>query len=258
METQVTTTQPKAVANLSGWNGVYEGVDKSDLLIPMLLLGQGQSPFVAEGKAKNGDIVKSSPFKVIGDKEKPVSFVPLMLSKSWRHFENDGNRFVFRRQEKYFEKDKDLPWIYQQDGQTWKREKTIHAYVLLTEEIDLSKAVLEKYNKTGELPDPSNALIPCSILFRSTSYGTGRKLAMHFKMAESFQVPPAMTTFKLLSKFEKNDRGQFYVWDVENSGKTTEAQLEAARQWFIALNSNTVDIKVDESDSAEDVEKAPF
>lgn len=263
METQVTTnsTNPNLPAQANGWAGVYDGVDKSDLMMPTILLGQGLSPFVSDGRAKAGDIVKSQPFKIIGDKDKPVAFIPLMISKSWRIFESDGSRWVFDHSEPYHEKDKNLHYLFDKDGTSFKREKTIHAYVLLTADIETAKTSMAAFKEKGEMPSPDTALIPASIMFRSMSYTAGRKLAMHFKMAESFNVPPASTTLLLKAKFEKNDRGQFYVWDIDGGVKTTPENIEIARQWYNSLYSKpenyTVDAGVEESHH-DNAEKIPF
>lgn len=238
--------QPMSVPKTS----FSEGVDRSDILMPMILLMQGQSELVGDEKAAVGDIVKSTSKKVIGNKNKPINFVPLLTFKVWRNFEKVGDKFEYRGQEPYFEKDKDLPWTYEKDGKTFRRDKSINVYVLLVEDVLSEAEAAKKLAETGEMPDFDAMCLPAMIGFTRTGFQTGRTLSTHFAMADNFQVPPWMATFKLTTHMEKNDKGQFYVFDVEKvPGKTDPTVIEAANKWYEILRAGQ--LKVDESGLSE-------
>ena len=74
-----TTTTELAPMDLSAW-GVEETTTK-DLLIPRLMIMQGLSQNVIDGKAKMGDVVDSMANEVIGGKDKPVKFLPFKVEK---------------------------------------------------------------------------------------------------------------------------------------------------------------------------------
>lgn len=222
-----------------------EGVDRSDILMPMILLMQGQSELVGDEKAQVGDIVKSTTKKPIGNKQKPVQFVPLSTFKVWRNFEKIGEKFEYRGTEPYFEKDKDLPWTYEKDGKTMRRDKSINVYVLLVEDVLAEVEATKKLKESGEIPDFDAMCLPAMVGFTRTGFQTGRVLSTHFAMADNFQIAPWMATFNLATHMEKNDKGQFYVWDVSKAGKSDPAVVAAAEKWYAILSQSQ--LKVDES-----------
>lgn len=238
-----TTALAKPV-NHEAWGS--ENVDASDVTIPKLLLMQGQSEFVAEGKAKLGDIVRSTTGEILGGASKGVEVIPLMSFKTWTILEKVGNRFEFRRVEPINADNvnEDLEWF--QDGIAWRRDRCLNFYVLLPADIKREAAALEKLSKTGAFPDPKDALLPCVLSFRRTSYGAGKSLSTHFLQAASFNRPPAVSTFTLSSKMEKNDQGTFYIFEVANSGMTAVADLAVCKKWYETITQTKV--KVDDSD----------
>src|SRR4051794_30344857 len=74
--------KPTAVAAPMSLEGM-EGIDASDILIPKLLLMQGLSELVAEGKFQMGDIVNSVTQAKLGDKTKSIEFIPIATFKTW-------------------------------------------------------------------------------------------------------------------------------------------------------------------------------
>jgi hypothetical protein len=76
-----------------------ENIDASkDVTIPRLLLGQAMTPAVKEGRVKEGDIFLNITEEVLAEAGKPLSFVPLVVSKEfllWRD-RNDGGGIMAR------------------------------------------------------------------------------------------------------------------------------------------------------------------
>jgi len=92
-ETKLTTTEKRSIAVENpqcAWGS--EGVDTDDVKIPVLLMMQGLSDFVADGKAAMGDIVHSQTEKVIGGSKDPVRFIPLYSFKTHEYSEKEGQQ----------------------------------------------------------------------------------------------------------------------------------------------------------------------
>lgn len=266
MGTEITKKENMEVSTImQGWDGVSEGVDRADVLMPAILLMQGLSEMVGEEKAQIGDMVKSTTRTIIGNKQKPVPFIPLMTFKTWRNFEKAGEKFEFRGQDPYFEKDKDLPWTFERDGKQWRRDKTINVYALLVDDVLGEEKAIKALKETGEIPTADQALLPVLISFTRTSFTAGKTMSTHFAMAENYGYPPAAVIFNLKSKMEKNEKGHYCVYELERAGKTEGTHLEMAKKWFGVLRAGK--LRVDESamtETAKDVatpvkgEEVPF
>ena len=205
-----------------------EGLDNKDLLIPKLLLMQGLSELVAEGKAAMGDFVNSVTGEVLGNKTKPVEVIPICTFKTWVISEKLGDKFEYKEV---------VPWTT--DNDAWKLEEMVNG-VLLRRDRVLNYYVLLASEATRA------DCIPYLTSFRRTSYMAGRKIANHFGKCAMLDVPPASKTLKLTSNFEKNDLGNFYVYGVDEGRKTTDQELSKAYTWWKTLSQNKH--KVDDSD----------
>lgn len=249
-ETAVAKKEPNAVAlpeNLQGSWGA-EGVDNTDLLVPRILLMQAISEAVAEGKLNQGEIIRSTTNEVLAKKGEGMEFIPLLSFKTWVIMELIGGKYEFRRIEPMTLNNREEPLEWESLGTKWRRDRCLNFYVLLPKDIEREMNALKSL-QDGGLPDPDDALIPCVLSFRRTSYGAGKDLATHFKKAEHFRVPPAVTTFKLMSEVQKNDKGTYHIFKLEKAGKTTVSQLEICKQWYDTLQSAKVVIHDPETDS---------
>jgi hypothetical protein len=235
---------------LRGPWGAASDVDTSDVLIPKLLLMQGLSKLVAEGDAAQGEIIRSTTGKALAKKGEAVDFIPLMTYKTWVLEEKVGSKYEYRRVEPMTAANKDLPLEFVDGANQWRRNRCLNFYVLLPQDISKEAAAL-KAAAAGDLPDPEDALLPCVLSFRRTSYNAGKILATHFKKAEHFKVTPAVTVFKLSSTVEKNELGTFHAFTVEPGRKATVEELTVAKRWFDTLQK--VQVKVDEPE----VDEAP-
>ncbi len=239
-ETNALTTP----TNNAAWGA--ENVDASDVVIPKLLLMQGQSEFVAEGKARLGDIVRSTTGEVLGNAKEGVQVIPLMTFKTWTILEKVGGRFEFRSVEPITADNCNAPLEWVVEGAPWRRDRCLNFYVLLPSDIKREAAALENLNKTGAFPDPKDALLPCVLSFRRTSYSAGKTLSTHFLQAQSFNRPPAVSTFMLTSKMEKNDQGTFYVFEIANAGMTSPEDLNVCKRWYETITHSKVNVMVDD------------
>jgi hypothetical protein len=91
---------------------------------------------------------------------------------------------------------------------------------------------------------------PYLISFRRTGYSAGRKLVTHFTKLKMFGLPPAARVYELTCTKQENEKGIFYVFDVAEKRKSTEAEMKTAWDWFQVVKSTKV--RVDDSDLEEE------
>lgn len=237
-----------AIAQKAAQAAGFEESDSSDLMIPKLLLMQGLSQFVADDKAQVGDIVKSGTAEYVGGINKPVHFIPITYYRDWALYKEEKGKFEWQSKEPYTAANKDLPWEFEKDGEKWRRDKCFNLYVLLVKDIEGERKAVEEAQKTGDMPDPDKALLPCLITFRRSSYKTAKKIYAHFEKAKKFRSQAFVSTFALKSTKEKNEKATFGVFDVELVGKTPFEHQAVATQWWNDIVLAGRAIKVDDSD----------
>lgn len=243
---------------------------RGDLLAPRILLMQGLSDLVAEGKARQGDIVKSLNGEKIGDGKTPVEFIPLAMQNAWMITEKLNGKYEYRKQiprrsivsnadvaEEQSRPDPekqadDLAWDFKYLGNEWKRTKVINVWALLPGDIKAFQEEIQKALKSGEMPDLDKALLPVMIAFRSTSFTAGRKVATHFaKCADLFQygAKPYGYALSLGCALQENDKGKFFVYDVGTSRKLTPEEFDEAKKVVGDVEAGKVKVhEVDDED----------
>jgi hypothetical protein len=224
-----------------------QNVEASDFLIPRLLIQQGQSEFVMEGKAKIGDICKSTTKAVLGDRSKPIEIIPLTFDKSWRIEEKVENKYKYRRGEPYTSATMNLPLEFQEGGSEWRRVLCYNLYVLLREEITNEMELL----KTGGLPDPDKILLPCYFQLRLTMVKYAKTLSTWFGAAKQYRVSPASYVWKVQTQIDKNEKGQWAVPVITKGATTTPEEMALCLRWYNAISASS--LKVDEDPDAVEV-----
>lgn len=186
-------------------------ISGQDIVIPKVLCMQGQSKLVGDGKAKVGDLVDSLSSQVIGGIDKPVSFVPFFMKKTFVVSEFNGTRYMFHHIEDCTPQNENQAWEQMIDGKKYKFEKSFNFYCLLTE-------------------DPS---LPYVISFKSTSSKAGRELMtqMYIKNKAAGKAPPAKLMHLSVDKQSK-DGSSYAVLKTSVAGDTTNDLMLAARDWF--------------------------
>lgn len=206
------------------------GFDAKDVLIPKILLMQGLSVLVTEGKAVMGDIVNSVTQEKLGDKNNHVEFIPISGFKTWQiSVKDEDDEYKF---------DKNVPftpenatWQYEQKdelGRDVKNVLCLNFYVILPKEIAGGEA------------------FPYVITFRSTSRNAGKQLATHFMNSALFKKAPYGKTMKLGCFMDKNDKGPYYVYEVKPGRAATQEEIDAVKIWLPVIASGSA--KVDTSD----------
>lgn len=212
-----------------------EGISKEDILIPKILLMQAMSQLVTEKEiAEPGDIIVSTTEEVVGGKENPLIFVPLMSFKTWTISELVGAKYEFRDTIPMTPKNAADPLEFEENGVKYRRDKGLNFYVLLKKDLEAAAK--------GE-----GAVMPALLAFRRTSFTAGKKLASGIQMSSMMKKSAASSAYALSSTKRKTDDHTYYVYDVAPSkdSKVSIEELAVAKQWYDTLMSSQV--KVDDS-----------
>lgn len=235
MNNELAVKQETALTTMPESWGNDNAVSASDIVIPKLLLMQGLSDFVAEGKAVMGDMVSSLSAQKLGGKQQPVEIIPLMLFKTWTYSEQVGEKFEFRESFPMTPANENLELEGKTpEGVNFRRDKVMNFFVLLAQE--------------ASRPD----CIPYVVSFRRTGYKTGKILATHFAMSAKLRQPPARKCFMLGCDLEKGEKGNYYVFNLSEH-RTLAAdseELKRAYEWYCILKQGHH--KVDNSDETGD------
>lgn len=230
MTKAVATKETTAVATEAPASPI--NVNMKDLVLPKLLLQQGSSAGVNEGKYANGDIVNNLTGEKIGDKTKSVEILPLSYNATWTVLEKGSGKFV-----KSIPYQKGVELDYEEklpDGKIVNNYYTINVYCLIVK--DLSEGMA----------------LPALISFRSKSLVSGKKLiTSHFLFCQMNNAPAYAKTVILGCAAQKNDKGSFHIFTTTPGKKATPEQMTTAKMWESTLRSANVKI-ADEGDGESD------
>ncbi len=231
----------------------------SDIIIPKLLLMQPLSDFVSEGKAKPGDLVRSTTNEVLGNAAKAVEFVPLKMTMDWtiQTKPPGSSRYQFVRTEPRTAKNENDPWEFVEGGVDHKRVKTINVYALLVDDAKRFQAEISKATE-GEMPNLDNTLLPVVITFRSTSFTAGRGVANFYAQVRQmsdrgFPAKPYGYKLSLGCYSEKNDKGTYFVLKLGQAKALEPELLKEAKYWYDTTNNHAATLVVDENSDSETV-----
>lgn len=205
-------------------------IDRADMLIPKLLVMQGLSNLVAEGRASMGDVVNSVTGEKVISKGEWINFVPLMTFKTVEYYNTSAPGKPKRERVEPWSATKhtNTDWEQVIEGVKFRVMETLNFYVFL--EKDLS----------------SPAALPYLIKFQSTQRTTGKKLITHFMQMEMMQAEPWFGVLALTTNVQKNDKGVFAVPDIKPVGQTDAKYAPKIAQWIDVISKGAV--VVDDSD----------
>lgn len=216
--------------NKSLASSVFTEFEASDLVLPKLLLMQGLSEYVADERAKMGDMVNSVTGEVLGGKDKPVEIIPFYMTRNYVVSVKQGDKFEFRgvvpaTPANANWKTKEHREEMTSEGLT-RRDYSLDYFVLLADEVK------------------SGVAFPYQVSFRRTSIQTGKQL--YTSLFTSGGKPT--TTWKLGCKKRENDLGNFYVYELSKGNKLTPEQMGAVEKWAGIISAGSY--KVDDSEHA--------
>ncbi len=256
---EVQTTQKGQVP--AQYTPPQDAVLRTDILVPYVVLAQASSDSVKERKAQIGDIIRSTTMEKLGDPESPLEVIFLHNPKTnWIIEQKEGNRFKYRRTEPRNASNETAEWNFWADhegrevpagtpGATeWRRVKQLQVFAILPRDIEAAEAEMAKVEK-GELPDPSKALTPVILSFRSMSYKAGKEIVTFFSQAKSMKVDIFRYVVKLGCTMEQGEDGSYYVWNVDRNkpSPVSKERLGTVSEWASIINQGAANLAVDES-----------
>lgn len=228
-------------------------VDASDIVVPKLLLAQGLSVAVAEGKAKMGDITNSLTGVVIGGPTKEISFIPVTLKKYWKRFEQINGKKQYRGSEPFSRENAQRPLKARMPSQMNPAQESDW-------EFDL---VIDLYGFTDDDAQDPIAL-PTAISFTRTSYKAGQQVNTLLASLEAVNLPYYTHLMSVTCAKKQNDKGIFYTFDVKpkmdgaKMAKTPTEYFPKIERWSQILTDSSRNVVVDDSDEVVESGPAPL
>ena len=230
-------------------------VDSSDIIVPKLLLAQGLSQSVADGKAKMGDFTNSLTGAVIGNAQSEITFIPITLKKYWKRFEMVGGKRQFRGTEPFTEMNANRPLEEEAPSQANRQVMAKWSYDLTIDMFGFTE---------DDVQDP--IALPTAVSFTRTSYKAGQKVNTHFASLDGalpHPIPYPTYMLSISAQKKQNDKGIFYVFDVKpkmegaKAAKTPKEYFPKVERWAQILNDGSKNVVVDDSDEAASEASAP-
>jgi hypothetical protein len=212
----------------AGLMSVDDQTDVKDIILPKILVMQGLSDLVADGKAMMGELRESLDGRLLAAKEGKLEVIPFHSTKTWAIFEESKGKLEYKETVPWGPENCNWEWTANVNGVNVRRDQCLNFYVLVASEI-----------KEG-------SFMPYMLSFRRTSYKAGKKLVTAKEKLKMFKRPLASKCFELSAMKTENDLGTFYVFDVVQGRDTTPEELEAVKGWFDMIQ--TASVKVDDSD----------
>jgi hypothetical protein len=209
---------------------------------------QGMSEAVSEGRAKLGDVLKSTTLEVLATKDSAIEILPISAEESWVLSEKVGNKFEFRGVVPMSLENRSAELEFTKDGTMWRRDKSLDFYVLLKKDIAKEFQAMEKI-KAGEFADPDDCLLPVLVSFRRTSFRAGKDIATHIAKTSHFKMPPFAKSLKLSSQIEKNDQGTFAVFKIESGVMSTKEEVAVCDNWYHTITKAKPKVHEPEADA---------
>lgn len=241
MSKQIVTKKETAVMPVSMFSTEELGgfaIDSQDLLMPSLLLMQGQSQIVADGKAAIGDIVNSVTFKVLGNKTKPFSFIPLDYKKFYLKMDASGPKPVRLEKIPFKPEHASLPYENVIDGKKIRHAASFDFYVLCEEDLNAGFGM------------------PCCLSFKGMSRQTGKKLLNNFTELIQKKMHPSSYTFELVSEQRRNDSGPFQIFEIKGFHETNPDFRDIIKNWLGVIHNSAY--TVDEKEVEAETSAVPF
>lgn len=209
-ETAVTIHQDFADG---GWD--TETVDTKDILIPKILLMHGSSDLVKKGVRNVGEIIKSTSEEVVAKRNETLDVLVFEKWKEWRIMKKPAGkeRYEYVRTEAWAPENDELPWEYQENGEDYRRDKTMNFYGLIAKEAEAG---------TG---------FPVKLSFVRTSFRSGLKIADAYSRALMNKQPPTSQIFKIGSEVREGVDDSYLAFTAVVGEKSSEAMQKAALGW---------------------------
>lgn len=226
--------EEKELAKMNDFNwGVT--LEARNIIIPKIMLMQGQSELVLEGKARLGDLVNSLTNTLLGGMEKAITLIPFYLQEFWYVFKViSADKEEFLRVESMNASNIDALYDAVEGGITIRRSRVMQVYFL----------------------NPANLAMPLIGSFKGKSFRIGKELytLMYCINKQEKKFPPSYT-IDLTSSKDKNDRGTFAKFKFTKGRETTLSELQECTKWIQTIQAGKA--KGDESDLKKKEDTSP-
>jgi hypothetical protein len=221
----VTTEVVNQEAMLNEWGEVP--LDSQDIIIPKLVLMQGQSTFVTDGLCHFGDVVETPSKEVMlkCSAGETICLIPFHHTTVWRKYKiTNGKQEFLGYEDCITGKDKE----YEENHGTHviKNMRTINVFFI----------------------NPKRPELPVVISFKGMSQRTGKGILtqIYVKNRQAGKVPCAYV-LDLGAVKSKNDKGVFFVWEFKVGKSVTNDEVRNCLQWLKTIKKNPQEYKVDTS-----------
>jgi len=227
-----TTAMSKPINEIPG----LENFDSDMLIVPRVKIIQALSAEVSDLGYKPGCMVNSLTKEILGDKDKPLEFVPVLFSRSRINFKplDDGGGIQCRSFDgKSGQGIPGLPQCFTCEFSKWEGETP--------------PACMELLN-IACIPLGTESQQPIVISFGKTSFQTGRQF---INIMASKRTSPWYYKYKLIPKFVTKDNYKYYIYTVVPDGETDEELyniLEGAYSMLSADGAPAYEVHTDEEE----------
>jgi len=220
--------------------GLDDAVRSELIIIPKMLCMQKTSKLCDDeaSEIRPGFLVDSVSHKVLTEKDASVEVVPLTFNETWELYDISGGTPKWVGSEPLTAANASSPWLYDEDGQKFRRDMTINMFVLLKSEV-LAAA--------DPKASPVDGLFPYQISFSRTSHRAGKVIATQFALAQQLGQPAARYVFAISTEKKSGDDNTWYVFNAKKVGILTDAELGECREWYKTIKAGK-NIKVDDSE----------
>lgn len=218
-------------------------VSADNLILPRLQLMQGLSELVHEGKAKLGDIVKSSTGEILASKDQALEILPLTCKEYWIVMRKEGTKLEFSHIETLVQTPMGSPREFIKEGSEYQRIRTLDFYVLIKKEI-AGEIQAREALAAGGMCDPDLCLLPAIVSFKRSSFQAGKEISTAMLKAKHFGMPSFVKSISLSSAIEKTDLGTFAVFTTKQGVMSTVEELEVASHWYKTITAKAEAVKV--------------
>jgi len=223
MSKEVTKQDSKEVSPYSAtmmgeWGGTNE-FDKSDIIIPKIMLMQGASALVSDGVARPGQYLHSISKEVLGDNSNPLIFTPIHMTKSWRITKKVGNDFKFSHYENVTKENLNAPKEFKIGNLIAQRQLCYNFYVLV-----------------------DGFAVPFILQMKGISHGAGKVLSNEMYIVNpAKRLPPAGRSFKLLVDDIDFESKKYKGYKVEVHKENDIAYVMSdCLDWYKLINSGAL------------------
>lgn len=211
----VESTEVAAPINMNDWGGVQ--VSSTDLKMPKLLLMQGTSAIVQDGKAMVGQIIDQSTGEKVADYNSKIKVLPFYCKKEYVVSKKKEGTWKFDHTEE-IKAEFTRPYEQTVNGDELKNEKQYTFYVLL-----------------------EDGGMPVAVSFKGKSFKVGQQLFTKMYVQNRAQnKSPAHNWITLTSKAEKNDKGPYAVWVIGVDAVSTPDQVNDCLTWIRTISTSNI------------------